>query len=158
MSYEFESEREYETEPARDIGPLRNSRRTAIVISIVLALIGSGAVFLWSKYRGALDDFAIKSEAPPQAVSLKVFDEYQQAVAGNLRRYSGMLEDQDGQIKRLTDQVLLLIMKVDSLASRPQDAQAAILPAPKPAFKKPAPKPRISTGGSRLPPAPEEKQ
>jgi hypothetical protein len=33
MSYEFEGEREYETEPARDIGPLRNSRRAAIVIS-----------------------------------------------------------------------------------------------------------------------------
>src|SRR5271169_5951860 len=158
MSYEFESEREYETEPARDIGPLRNSRRTAIVISIVLALIGSGAVFLWSKYRGALDDFAIKSEAPPQAVSLKVFDEYQQAVAGNLRRYSGMLEDQDAEIKRLSDQVLQLTTKMDSLESRARDAQAAISPAPKAASKKPAAKPRISTGGAPLPPAPEEKQ
>jgi hypothetical protein len=158
MSDEFEGEREYETEPVRDIGPLRNSRRTAIVISIVLALIGSGAAFLWSEYRGALDDFAIKSEAAPQAVSLKVFDEYQQTVAANLRRYSGMLEDQDAQIKRLTDQVLLLTIKVDSLGSRAQDAQAAIPPAPKAVSKKPAARPRISTGGVPLPPAPQEKQ
>jgi hypothetical protein len=42
----------------------------------VLALIGSGATFLWSQYRGTHDDFAIKSEAAPQVVSLKVFDEY----------------------------------------------------------------------------------
>ena len=45
MSYEFEGEREYETEPARDIGALPSSRRTAIVIYIVLALTGSGAAF-----------------------------------------------------------------------------------------------------------------
>ena len=159
MSYEFEGEREYETEPARDIGALRSSRRTAIVIYIVLALTGSGAAFLWREYGGALDDFAIfKSEAAPQAVSLKVFDEYQQAVAGNLRRYSEMLQAQDAEIKRLSDQVLQLTMKIDSLESRARDAQAAISPAPKAASKKPAAKPRISTGGAPLPPAPEEKQ
>ena len=113
MSYEFEGEREYETEPSRDIGALRSSRGTAIVICVVLALTGSGAAFLWREYGGALDDFAIfKSEAAPQAVSLKVFDEYQQAVAGNLRRYSGMLQAQDAEIKRLSDQVLQLTMKI----------------------------------------------
>jgi uncharacterized coiled-coil protein SlyX len=159
MSYEFESEREYETEPARDIGALRSSRRTAILIYISLALIGSSAAFLWREYGGALDDFTIvKPEATPQAVSSKVFDEYQQAVAGNLRRYSGMLEAQDAEIKRLSDQVLHLTMKMDSLESHARDAQAAISPAPKAASKKPAAKPRISTGGAPLPPAPEEKQ
>ena len=158
MSYECEGEREYETEPARDIGALRSSRRTAIVICIALALTGSGAAFLWREYGGALDDFAIfKSEAAPQAVSLKVFDEYQQAVAGNLRRYSEMLQAQDAEIKRLSDQVLQLTMKIDSLESRARDAQAAS-PAPKAAPKKPAGKPRISTGGAPLPPALEEKQ
>jgi hypothetical protein len=158
MSYEFEGEREYETEPARDIEALRSSRRTAIVIYIVLALTGSGAALLWSEYGGALDDFAIfKSEAAPQAVSLKVFDEYQRAVAGNLRRYSEILQAQDAEIKRLSDQVLQLTVKMESLESRARDAQAAS-PAPKPASKKPAGKPRISTGGAPLPPAPEKKQ
>ena len=159
MSHEFEGEREFETELARDIGALRSSHGTAIVICIVLALTGSGAAILWGEYGGALDDFAIfKSEAAPQAVSLKVFDEYQQAVAGNLRRYSEMLQAQDAEIKRLSDQVLQLTMKMDSLESRARDAQAAISPAPKAASKKPAGKPRISTGGAPLPPALEEKQ
>ena len=158
MSHEFEGEREFETELARDIGALRSSRGTAIVICIVLALTGSGAAILWGEYGGALDDFAIfKSETAPQAVSLKVFDEYQQAVAGNLRRYSEMLQAQDAEIKRLSDQVLQLTMKIDSLESRARDAQAAS-PAPKAAPKKPAAKPRISTGGAPPPPAPEEKQ
>jgi hypothetical protein len=159
MSYEFESEREYETEPVRDIGALRSSRRTPFVIYTAMALIGSSAAFLWCEYGGALDDFAIfKSEAAPQAVSSRVFDEYQQAVAGNLRHYSGMLEAQDAEIRRLSDQVLHLTMKLDSLESRARDAQAAISPAPKVASKKPAAKPRISPGGAPLPPAPEEKQ
>jgi uncharacterized coiled-coil protein SlyX len=160
MSYEFDSEREYETKPARDIGALGSSRRTAIVIYIVLALIGSSAAFLWGEYGGTLDDFAIfKSEAAPQAVSSKVFDEYQQAVAANLRRYSGMLEAQDAEIRRLSDQVLHLTMKLDSLESSARDAQAAISPAPKAASKKPAAKPRISPGSDApLPPASEEKQ
>ena len=159
MIYEFESEREYETEPARDIGALRSSRRTPFVIYIAMALIGSSAAFLWCENGSILDDFAIfKREAAPQAVSWKVFDEYQQAVAGNLRRYSGMLEAQDAEIKRLSDQVLHLAMKMDSLENRARDAQAAISPAPKAASKMPAAKPRISKGGAALPPAPEEKQ
>ena len=159
MSYEFESEREYETEPVRDIGALRSSRRTPFVICIAMALIGSSAAFLWCKNGNVLDDFAIfKSEAAPQAVSSRAFDEYQQAVAGNLRRYSGMLEAQDAEIRRLSDQVLHLTMKMDSIESRARDAQAAISPAPKAASKMPAAKPRTSTGGAPLHPAPEEKQ
>jgi hypothetical protein len=159
MSYEFESEREYEIEPARDIGALRSNRRTAILIYISLALIGTSAAFLWHEYGGALDDFTIfKAEAAPQAVSSKVFDEYQQAIAGKLRRYSEMFDAQDAEIKRLSDQVLHLTMKMDLLESRARDAQASVSPAPKAASKKPAAKPRISTGGAPLPPAPEEKQ
>ncbi len=162
MSYEFQDEREYEAEPARGIGQLRNNRRTAIVIYIVLASIGSiggGAAFLWSRYGSALNHFAIfKPETAPQAVSSKVFDDYQQAVAGNLRRDSETLQAQDVEIKRLSDQVLLLTLKIDTLASRAREAQAAISPVPKAAPKRRAAKPRLSTGGSPLSPAPEEKQ
>jgi outer membrane murein-binding lipoprotein Lpp len=149
MSDQFEEEREYQAEAAPDIGPLRSDRRMPIVIYIMLALIGSGAAFLWHTYDGVTDALPIfKSEPPPQApdtVSLKSFDEYQQAVAGNLRHFSEMLQTQDVEIKRLTDQVLQLNTKIDSLESHVRDAQAAIPPAPKQAPRKPAAKPRIPT-------------
>src|SRR5271168_4515806 len=157
MSYVFEGERECETEAAPDIGPLRNSHRTTIVIYILLALIGSGAAFLWHGYDGALEGLLIfKSEIAPQAVSLKSFDDYQREVAGDLRRYDEILRDQDAQIKQLTDQVWHLNTWMDSLESHVRDAQAAIPPAPKEASKKPAAKPPTFTGGSPLPPVREE--
>jgi hypothetical protein len=159
MGHEFEGEQEYLTEAAPDIGPLRSGRHMTIVISIVLALIGSGAAFLWHGYEGALERFPIfGSETAPQAVSLKSFDEYQRAVAGDLRRYSEILEIQDIEIKRLADQVLNLTTKMDSLESRTRDAQAAIPPAPKEAAKKQGGKPRMSTSEAPSLPAREEKQ
>jgi uncharacterized coiled-coil protein SlyX len=128
------------------------------LIYISLALIGTSVAFLWREYGGALDDFTIvKTEAASRAVSSKVFDEYQQSVAGNLRRYSGMLEAQDAAIKRLSDQLLHLTMRMDSFESRARDAQAAISPA-KAASKKPAARSRTFTGGAPLPPVPEENQ
>jgi len=160
MGYEFEGEREYLTEATSDIGPLRSGRRTTIVIYVVLALFGSGAAFLWHGYdERAFEGFPIfGSERAPQAVSLKSFDEYQRAVATNLRHYSEILEAQDIEIKRLADQVLHLITKMDSLESRARDAQAAIPPAPKEAPKKPARRLGISTGDAPSPPAREQKQ
>jgi hypothetical protein len=160
MSDEFEDEREYQAEATADIGPLRSGRRITIVIYIVLALIGSGAAFLWRAHDGIIEALPIfKSEAPPQApetVSLKSFDEYQQAVARNLRHFAEMLQTQDLEIKRLSDQVLQLNTKLDSLESSTRDAQAAIPAAPKQA-KKPAAKPHISTDAP-LPAVQDEKQ
>jgi hypothetical protein len=157
MSHEFEGEREYLTEAAPDIGPLPSRRHKTIVVYIVLALIGGGAAVLWHGYEGALEEFPIFGSAP-QAVSLKSFDEYQRAVAGDLRRYNEVLEAQDIKIKRLTDQVLHLMTEMDSLESRTRDAQAAIPPAPKEAPKKPGGKPRMSKGDAASPSALEEKQ
>jgi hypothetical protein len=161
MSDEFEDEQEYQAEAAPDIGPLRGGRRMTIVVYIVLALIGSGAAFLWHEHDGVIEAISIfKSEAPPQApeaVSLRSFDEYQQAVAGNLRHLTEMLQIQDVEMKRLTDQTLQLNMKMDSLESRARDAQAAIPPAPKQASKKPAAKPRIPADAP-VPPVQDEKQ
>jgi CII-binding regulator of phage lambda lysogenization HflD len=137
MSYELEGEREYQTEVAPDIGPLPSSRRITIVIYMVLALIGIGAAVLWHQYHGALEGLpTFKSETSPQAVSLKSFDDYQRAVAENLRRHDEMLQAQDAEIKRLTDQVLQLITNMYSLESRIRDAQAAIPSVPKQASKK----------------------
>ena len=141
MSYELEGEREYQTEVAPNIGPLPNRRRITIVIYIVLALIGIGAAVLWHAYDGALEYLpTFKSETTSQAVSLKSFDDYQRAVAGNLQRHDEMLQAQDVEIKRLTDQVLQLITNMYSLESSIRDAQAAIPPVPKQASKKAATK------------------
>jgi hypothetical protein len=133
--------REYQTEMTPDIGPLPSSRRTAIVIYSVLALIGIGAAVLWHEYDRALEGLpAFKSETSPQAVSLQSFDDYQRAVAENLRRHDEMLQALDAEIKRLTDQFLQLTTKMYSLESSARDAQAAITAVPKHAPKKAAPK------------------
>ena len=102
MSCDFDGERERDIEVAPDIGPLRSGGHITIVVYIVLALIGSGAAFLWHGYEGALEAFPILgSDTAPPAVSLKSFDEYQRAVASNLRSYSEKLEAQDIEIKQL---------------------------------------------------------
>jgi hypothetical protein len=162
VSYELKGDREYELDP--NLRPLRRGRgrRTTIVVCIVLAVIASGAAFLWGGYGGTLEGLPIfkSEERAPQAVSSKVFQEYQQAVATNFGRDREMLQAQDAEIKRLSDQVLRLIMKMDSLERNARDAQAAVGPAPRPFTKQPAakPAPRISTGGAPLPTTPEEKQ
>ena len=156
MSNAFEGEREYEAESVRDLGPLGGGvRKITIAIWIVIAAIGGGAALLWHEYGEAFLALPIlKPETPPQVVSLRAFGEYQQAVAGDLRRNSEMLQAQDAELKRLSDQVLQLVMKMDLLESKARDAQAAIVNAPKPAAKKSAAKPaaRISVGGAPLPP------
>jgi len=144
MSSELEGERKYQSEVAPDIGPLPSSRPITIVIA--LALIGIGAAVLWHEYDGALEGLpTFKSETSPQAVSSKSFDDYQRAVAGNLRRHDEMLQNQDAEIKRLTDQVLQLITNMYLLVNSTRDAQAAIPPVPKQASKKAAAKPPTFT-------------
>ena len=147
---EFESKEEYETEPAPDFGPLKRSR-PAITISIfiLLVLIGAGAAFFW-EYGSS---FSFKSETAPPVVSLKTFEEYKRALDGSLQRDHELIKIQDAQLKRMSDQVLQLIMKLDLLESNARNAQAAIPVAPKAAPKKQTVNPRISTGGAPLPPA-----
>jgi hypothetical protein len=148
---EFEGEQEYETEPAPHLGPLKSSRpQITIAVFILLALIGAGAAFFWYGYDSSP---SFKSETAPPVVSLKTFEEYQQATDGSLPRDHELLKIQDAQLKRMSDQVLQLIMKLDLFESNVRNAQAAIPVAPKAAPKKPAEKPRISTGGAPLPPA-----
>ena len=155
MSNEFEGEREYEAESVRDLGPLSGNYRKSVAIWIVVAAIGGGGALLWHEYGATFLALPIlKTETPPQVVSLLAFGEYQQSIAGDLRRNSEMLQAQDAELKRLSDQVLQLVMKMDLLESKARDAQAAILNAPKAAPKKPAAKSasRISVGGAPLPP------
>jgi hypothetical protein len=154
---EFEGKQEYETESAPDLGPLKSSRLPiTIAIAIVLALIGAGAAFFWYEYDSSLE--ARKSETAPPVVSLKSFEDYKQAINESLQRDHELLKIQDAQLKRMSDQVLQLIMKLDLLESNARNAQAAIPPAPKAAPKKPAERPRISTGGAPLPPESESSE
>jgi hypothetical protein len=125
-------------------------------------VIASGAAFLWRGYGDALEGLPIfkSEERAPQAMSSKAFQEYQQTVAMSFGHDREMLQAQDAEIKRLSDQVLRLIMKMDSLERNARDAQAAIGSAAKPASKQPAakPTPRIPMGGAPLPTTPDEKQ
>jgi hypothetical protein len=146
----YEDEQEYERQAAPNLGPLKSSRSITIVFFILLALIGFGAAFVWHEYGGSL---IFKSETTPPVVSLKAFEEYKQTVDASQQRDHELLKVQDAQLKRMSDQVLQLVMKLDLLESNARNAQAAIKVAPKAVPKKPAEKPRISTGGAPLPPA-----
>jgi hypothetical protein len=97
---EFEGEEEYETEPARNLGPLKTSRPNNIAISIAMALLGAGAAFFWHEYDSSP---IFKSETAPPVVSLKNFEEYQQATDGSLQRDHELLKIQDAQLKRMSD-------------------------------------------------------
>jgi len=148
---EFEGEQEYEAESAPNLEP-KSSRPITIAIFIVMASIGAGSAFFWHEYGGepiALTSF--KSETAPPVVSQKTFEDYQRTVGESLRRDHELLKVQNAELKQLSDQVLQLVMKLDLLENNVRDAQAAIPPAPKPAVKKRAEKPRISTGGAPLP-------
>jgi hypothetical protein len=152
---EFEGEQEYETEPARNLGPLKTSRPITIAIFIAMALLGAGAAFFLHEHGSALEALtSFKSEAAPPVVTLKAFEEYQQAIDGSLRRDHELLRVQDAELKQLSDRVLQLVMKLDLLETNARNAQAAIPLAPKAAAKKPAERQRISIGGAPLPPAP----
>jgi hypothetical protein len=153
VSNELEGEREYASESVPDLGPLRRSRRKTIAIWTVMALIGAGT-FVWYEYGGMPETLARFKGAPP-VVSLKAFEQYQQAIAESLRRDHELLEAQDAELKRLSDQFSQLATKLD-LLEKARDAQATLVNDPKAAPKKPAtkPAPRISTGGAPLPPEP----
>jgi hypothetical protein len=152
---EFEGVQEYEANSAHDVGRLTSGRPLITIAFLVLALIGAGAAFVWHEYDSSLEALiGFKSETAPAVVSLKTFEEYKQAVDGSLQRDRELLRIQDAQLKRMSDQVLQLVKKLDLLENKVRDAQAAIPPAPKATAKKPTERPRISTGGAPLPPAP----
>jgi len=153
---ELEGDREHETESAAQLGPLRSGRSTILRICIVMALVGASA-FLWLQYGDAPKALmGLKSEPGPPVVSLEAFDKYRQEVAGNLQREDELLQAHEAELKRLSEQLMQLVTKLDLLEHKAPDAQAAIPLAPKAVPRKPAtkPAPRVSTGGAPLPPAP----
>lgn len=84
----------------------------------------------------------------------------QQQIAGSVQTTERLLAAQQAEIKRLSDQVVVLSGKLDLLQRPLTSAQGAIPPpAPKPVTSAAKPKPApvqttgtISTGGAPLPP------
>jgi len=146
-----------------------------IVVAVMLAGFGSGSAFLWRAYGNGLSTSSVASAAsstapaadkPVVAGDLRAL---QQQIAGSVQSTERLLAAQQAEIKRLSDQVVVLSGKLDLLQRPLTSAQGAIpSPAPAPkavppaakpvaavAHKKPAPAPTtgtISTGGAPLPP------
>jgi hypothetical protein len=153
-------------EPGR--GPLFH-----IVIGVMLVCFGSGSALVARAYGmglPTLPSFAsgtsVASSPTPVAVkpvTLSDLQALQQQVAGSVQSTERLLAAQQAEIKRLSDQVIMLSGKLD-LLQRPLSSAQAALPAAAPA-PKPKPvavaKPRkpaavqstgsVSTGGAPLP-------
>lgn len=137
-----------------------------IVVAVMLACFGSGSAVLWQAYGTglpALPSFtSVASPAAPVAdkpVGLSDFRALQQQIAGSVQSTERLLAAQQAEIKRLSDQVVVLSGKLDLLQRPLASAQAALpAPAPKPVAPAPRKKPApvqpagaISTGGAPLP-------
>ena len=154
-------------EPGR--GPLFH-----IVIGVMLVCFGSGSALVARAYGMGLPTLpsfssgtSVASSPAPVAVkpvALSDLQALQQQLAGSVQATERLLAAQQAEIKRLSEQVVVLSGKLD-LLQRPLSSAQAALPtqapaaAPKPVAaakpKKPAPVQTtgsISTGGAPLPP------
>jgi len=163
LSYIATADEEFDDTPDEDTGrgPLFH-----IVVAVMLAVLGSGRALLWRSYGSGLS-MPFTSAARPAApadkpVMLGDLRALQQQIAGSVQTTERLLAVQQAEIKRLSDQVVVLSGKLDLLQRPLTSAQGAIPePAPKPVTSaaKPKPKPApaqttgsISTGGAPLPP------
>lgn len=154
-------------EPGR--GPLFH-----IVIGVMLVCFGSGSALVARAYGMGLPTLpsfssgtSVASSPAPVAVkpvALSDLQALQQQLAGSVQATERLLAAQQAEIKRLSEQVVVLSGKLD-LLQRPLSSAQAALPtqapaaAPKPVAaakpKKPAPVQTTgstSTGGAPLPP------
>jgi uncharacterized coiled-coil protein SlyX len=139
-----------------------------LVVTLMLAGVGSGSALLWRSYGLALpaipSSTAVAAAAAPVAekpLGVADLQALQQQVAGSMQSTEKLLAAQQAEIKRLSDQLAALSGKLDLLQRPVTSAQAALPPpAPKPVAptlrRKPAaqqpPAGAISTGGAPLPP------
>jgi hypothetical protein len=137
-----------------------------IVVAVMLACFGSGSALLWQAFGMGLPVLpsfttSVASSAAPVAdkpVGLSDLRALQQQIAGSVQSTERLLTAQQAEIKRLSDQVVVLSGKLDLMQRPLASAQAALpAPAPKPVApaprKKPAPAQStgaISTGGAPL--------
>lgn len=146
-----------------------------VVAGVLLVGVVSGCVLVAQSYGiglptlpSVMSDTPVAGSSAPvaaQPVALSDLQALQQQVAGSAQSTERLLAAQQAEIKRLSDQVVVLSGRLDQLQSPPASAQTA-LPAQAPA---PAPKPvaaakrkrpaagqssgAISTGGAPLPAA-----
>jgi hypothetical protein len=154
---DFDYEPEQALEPER-----RRSPWKPIAIVAALAVIGLGSAFIWHGYGETFLSFAFKSDSAAGStavaegpVTLKDFQAFQQQIAAQMQTEMQLLESQQAEMKRLSDQAAALAATIDAL--KLSSAQAAA-PAPPPVTKKSALKQNpasISTGGAPLPLAPK---
>jgi hypothetical protein len=170
LTYMTTADEEFDDTPDEETrrGPLFH-----LVIAVILAGLGSGSALLWRSYGGALPASPFASAAKPTApaadkpVALSDLRALQQQIAGSVQSTERLLAAQQAEIKRLSDQVVVLSGKLD-LLQRPLTSAQGAIPAPTPKAVTPAAKPlasvaprkpapvqttgSISTGGAPLPP------
>lgn len=146
-----------------------------IVTGVLLVGFVSGGVLLAQAYDIGLptltsftSDTSVASSPASiavQPVALSDLQALQQQVAGAAQSTERLLAAQQAEIKRLSDQVVVLSGRLDQLQSSPASAQTAVpaqapAPAPKPVAAAKRKRPAavqssgaISTGGAPLPAA-----
>lgn len=148
---------------AHPLRPARRRRLLPMLVAIVLLAIGSASAFLlYSMFGERLPSIASPQLPAPltadTGVKLEDFRDFQQRANRAQQSTEQLLQAQQSEIVRLSDQINLLSSKVDLL----QRPATAVDPSPSPpirtppARKRPASSPRpsandISVGGAPLP-------
>ncbi len=140
---------------------VRKSYSGVFGILAALAVIAGVSGLLWLNYDHLVEASShtgtvASSTAGEDAAALKELQAIQQQTADTLLATRQLLEAQQAEVRRLSEQVSGLTAKIDQLQPRPAPAPPAapVVAAPRAAPKKPpVPKPAgaISVGGAPLP-------
>jgi hypothetical protein len=125
----------------------RGRRWISVIVVLGLAATGSASALLWRAYGDNLPTFpsfgSTSSAAPgDKVVMLKDLQAFQQQITSQTQAASQLLESQQAEIKRLSEQMTALATKVDTLQRSVTSAQVAP-PAPIPIKPAPIPMPPV---------------
>jgi uncharacterized coiled-coil protein SlyX len=163
VTYQFGDDVEDEPEEAP-----RGRRWISVIVILGLAATGSASALLWRAYGNNLPTFPSFGSTPPaeagdKVIMLKDFQAFQQQITSQTQAATQMLGSQQAEIKRLSEQMTALAIKLDTLQRSVTSVQVAqpaptpIKPAPiptPPVRKKPAvPKP-VEASPAEAPPSP----
>ena len=153
-------EGEFQSDPHNKESIGRRGR--TLSVCLLLVLIGSGSAFVWYYYGAAITGpAASKTDAITQlTVTVQDLQQSQQSIAVDVRRNQEILQGQQADIKRLSDEIAHLATKLDLIQSSAREAQAAAQPVHKPPSRKLASKPVVHEPASQTAASltPEEKQ